>query len=548
MSLRARDPRLAVATVLTEGFLGRLAFGMLSFAFPLYALSLGLSLAQIGILVSLRSVFVLPLKPVAGWLSDRIGVRAVYLSGAAARTVAAALLFVFEGFIGLMFVRLLQGASAAGRDVASIGVIARDAEGRVGTAYSWYASAKHVGGVAGAGIAGLVIAASSGYQTLFVVVLILSILPVAAAWFGLQEVTDESKQDETQEDEREEQPVERGRVSEAFALVRELSGPVSVGMLVAASAYMVHGLFPVLATEYAGLTAAQAGLIYSLSAAVFLATGPVFGWIIDRRGRTLGIAWRSAANIGSSFLYILSPTFIGLAAARSVDDSGKAAFKPAWASAMVEISGADPKRRGKRLGVLDTSQSLGEAIGPALAGILWQTGGIAALFGVRIAIAIVAEISAIKVFGEFKGMGLRPSPRLTALSYLVPPALGLAASAGWLAGYSLGPGSLASPLALGVGGGAALAGILGGVFAGRQAHEAERRAMREDLRETLGDIAHDLRGPLSIVRGEVELVLAREDTEEADRRRSARTVVEEAGRMEEIIRRRREQAGGSQAP
>lgn len=542
MSLRARDPRLAVATVLTEGFLGRLAFGMLSFGFPLYALSLGLSLAQIGILVSLRSVFVLPLKPVAGWLSDRIGVRAVYLSGAAARTVAAALLFVVEGFIGLMFVRLLQGASAAGRDVASIGVIARDAEGRVATAYSWYASAKHVGGVAGAGIAGLIIAASSGgYQTLFILVLVLSILPVAAAWFGLQEVSEEGEMQEDDHDE--DDPIRRGRITEALALARELSGPVSVGMLVASSAFMVHGLFPVLATKYAGLSTAQAGLIYSLSAAVFLMTGPTFGWIIDRKGRTLGIAWRSAANIGSSFLYLLSPTFVGLAAARSVDDSGKAAFKPAWASAMAEIAAADPKQRGKRLGILDTSQSLGEAIGPALAGILWQTGGIVALFAVRIAIAVAAEVSAIKVFGEFKGVNTRPSPQLTALSYLLPPALGLTASAGWLASYSLGPGLLASPPALGVAGGIALAGILGGAFAGRRAHKAERRAAREELRETLGDIAHDIRGPLSIVRGEVELVLAREATEQADRERSGEAVVREVERMERILRQRREEAG-----
>ncbi len=542
MSLRARDPRLAVATVLTEGFLGRLAFGMLSFAFPLYALTLGLSIAQIGILVSLRSVFVLPLKPVAGWLSDRIGVRAVYLSGAFARTVAAALLFVVEGFVGLMFVRLLQGASAAGRDVASIGVIARDAEGRVGTAYSWYASAKHVGGVAGAGIAGLVIAASNdGYQTLFALILLLSVLPVVAAWIGLQEV---SEGDEIQEDDQEEQdPVRRGRITEALSFARELSGPVSVGMLVASSAFMVHGLFPVLATEYAGLTTAQAGLIYSLSAAVFLVTGPTFGWIIDRKGRTLGIAWRSVANIGSSFLYLLSPTFVGLAAARSVDDSGKAAFKPAWASAIAEISAADPKQRGKRLGVLDTSQSLGEAIGPALAGILWQTGGIVALFGVRIAIAVAAEVAAIKVFGEFKGVNMRPSPRLTALAYLLPPVLGLAASAGWLASYSLEPGSLASPLALVVGAGFALAGILGGTLAGRRAHEAERRAAREELRETLGDIAHDVRGPLSIVRGEVELVLAREDTEQPDRERSGEAVAQQVERIERILRQRREEAG-----
>ena len=68
----------------------------------------------------------------------------------------------------------------------------------------------------------------------------------------------------------------------------------------------------------------------------------------------------------------------------------------------------DPQKSGRRLGVLDTSQSVGEAIGPALATILWQSGGVFALFGVRIVIAVVAEIMALGVFGELGKHTLRP--------------------------------------------------------------------------------------------------------------------------------------------
>jgi MFS family permease len=150
------------------------------------------------------------------------------------------------------------------------------------------------------------------------------------------------------------------------------------------------------------LSVAQAGLIYSLSAAVFLVAGPLFGWISDRYGKLVGIAWRSAANIGSSLMYLAMPTFLGIAAARSVDDTGKAAFRPAWASAIADIAAKDPPRKGRRIGVLDAVQEVGEIAGPVLAGILWQTGGLFALFGVRIIIAIVAEISAIVVFGELR--------------------------------------------------------------------------------------------------------------------------------------------------
>jgi len=58
-------------------------------------------------------------------------------------------------------------------------------------------------------------------------------------------------------------------------------------------------------------------------------------------------------------------------------------------------------------------QEIGEIAGPALAGILWQTGGVSALFGVRIAIAIVAEISAITVFCELQNY----RPRLRILTW-----------------------------------------------------------------------------------------------------------------------------------
>jgi MFS family permease len=414
--VRARSARLALATVLAEGFLGRLTFGMVSFAMPLYAHKLGLSLSLIGILVSIRTLCVLPLKPVAGWLADRIGVRRVYLLGIFARTLSAALLLFAGGFTGLMAVRLLQGASAAGRDVASLGVIARDAASRVGTAYGSYASAKHVGGVAGAGLAGLIIAASGGaYQPLFVIVLCMSLLPMAAAWFGLREEPDSGPASEPEPEavepgaaDDEDRPRKVGRIADTISTLRELAGPASVGMLVATSAYMVHGLFPILATEYAGLSEAEAGLIYSFSAAFFLVGGPLFGWLIDRYGRIFGIAWRSAANIGSSFMYIAFPNFIGLAAARSFDDSGKGAFRPAWASTIAGIAARGPQKSGRRLGVLDTSQSVGEAVGPALATLLWQSGGVFPLFAVRIVIAVVAEVMALRVFGELGKHMLRP--------------------------------------------------------------------------------------------------------------------------------------------
>jgi MFS family permease len=416
--MQSRYPRAALMTIVVEGFLGRLTFGMVTFALPLYARSLGLSLAEVGVLVSLRAVVELALKPPAGWLADRIGVRRVYLGGGLARVFAAAALLLPGGILGLATVRALQGVSGAGRDVASLGVIARDAPTRIGGVFGWYTSARQIGNVAGAGVAGVMIAAAGGaFEPLWLLVMGLSVLPMAAVWIGLREIPaahvtvasqPEASLPTSGSAAHEHRPTPTSGLGGGMALVRELAAPASVGMLVSTGAFMVHGLFPVLATEYAGLSDEQAGLIYSLSAVVLLVSGPGFGWLIDRYGRLIGLAWRSTANIGSSFLYLASPTFVGLALARAVDDSGKAAFRPAWAAAMAQIANADPRRSGQRLGVLDASQSVGETIGPILAGILWESGGgVVVLFGVRIAIALAAELMSLYAFGELRGLWAR---------------------------------------------------------------------------------------------------------------------------------------------
>ncbi|MDX6725181.1 MAG: hypothetical protein QOD73_3585 [Solirubrobacteraceae bacterium] len=420
--MRARSPRAALATVFAEGLLGRLTFGMVSFALPLYAYHLGLSLAEIGVIVSTRAAFVLPLKPVAGWLVDRTSVRAVYIGGIVMRCLSAVVLLLAGDFVSLCLVRAMQGASAAGRDVASLSVIAREAEERVGTHYGLYTTVRQVGNVGGAGLAGMLLAVpGGGFQLVFLVVAAMSVLPLAAASFALRE-----------DPAAEPAPVERppaeapapaspqpriARVRDGLiATYSGLGGAASVGMLVAASAYMVHGIFPVLATTYGGLSNAQAGLIYAISTAVFCVAGPAFGWLADHSGRTIALSLRSICNVASSLLYIAFPSFAGLTVARCVDDGGKAAFRPAWASYITELAAEDRERQGRRLGALDTATSAGELLGPILAGILWQTGGILALFGVRIVIAIVAEVAAVRVFHErpARAPATRPGARARA--------------------------------------------------------------------------------------------------------------------------------------
>jgi len=447
-----------IAAILSEGLFGRLAFGMVSFGFPLYALALGLPLIEIGILITIRSLVMLPAKPLVGMLTDRIGLRTVYRASGLVRVLGAAGLLVAGDAFGLAMVRVLQGVSAAARDVGSLGVIARDGERRVATIVGWYVTAKHIGGVAGAGLAGMIIAVSGGsFTPLFVIVLSLSAIPVVTAWWGIP--ADEPRR-ATPPGQDDREPASR-ECPDSIGGLRRLAGPATVGGIIAASASMVHGLFPILATEYAGLDTAEAGIVYSLSAGVMLVVGPLAGFLSDRFGPVVGLTWRPIANIGSSLLYLVAPGFGGFTAARLLDDSGKSAFRPAWAATAAGIAARDPARRGQRLGILDGGQSAGEAVGPLLATVLWQTGGVALLFAGRIVVAVAGELAAFHVFGEAR---------------LIRE---------WV-------------------------------------HRSRRRG--EDARapgvSTDGIPHHELRGHLTVARGEIELVLAKPEVPDRERARS----------------------------
>jgi MFS family permease len=154
---------------------------------------------------------------------------------------------------------------------------------------------------------------------------------------------------------------------------------------------MLANLFPIFAVEYAGLTESQAGLIYMVAAS-FAVSGPLFGWLSDNVSRKLVLSVRSVANVASSVIYLVAPSFAGLAVGRALDDMGKAAFRPAWGALMAEVASLDRRRRARTMGSLSSGEDAGEIAGPVVAGLLWSTWGVAVLLAARIALAVVTEL------------------------------------------------------------------------------------------------------------------------------------------------------------
>jgi MFS family permease len=377
---RRIDP--ALLAIVGEGFFSRLSFGLISFALPLYAYRLGLSLTAIGFLLSLNLLVALALKPLMGAAADRFGRKLSFTVAIGLRSVVS-LLLVFATLPWHLFAtRTLHGFSISIRDPAANALIAEHGGKKaIASAFAWYQTAKSVAGALGKTAAGVLLAlTASNFSLVFGLAFVLSAVPIVLVVLFVREA--------------DERPVELDATGVAVPVEAQAERPeaprrspplfrfAGLGFLISGTAYMLANLFPVLAVEYAGLSEAEAGLIYSLAALVVLA-GPAFGWLSDNVSRKLVLSFRSIANVGSSVAYLVAPNFAGMAGGRMLDDLGKAAFRPAWGALMAHVSSFDRRRRARTMGYVSAGEDAREAAGPIVAGLIWSMWGVPVLLGVR---------------------------------------------------------------------------------------------------------------------------------------------------------------------
>lgn len=397
MIARAIRSNPTIAAVTAEGFLTRLGFGMVSFALPLYALALGMSVAEVGILYAVRSVTTIMVKPVMGWAADHLGRKRTLLAAVILRCLIG-FLFVFATLPWHLYViRILSGAMTAARDPSAAALIAEHGNKRnMASSFAWYTTAREVGKSLGYAVAGLLITAPGGYRTIFLIAFLTSCAALVTVIRYVREhknAEDEKVPDQKVFSSLQQQP---SKIHHSSLLIRY----AGFGLMVALNAEMMRGLFPIIATQYAHLTAGQAGIAAGASTIAILAAGPIFGWLSDNFSRKIALSARSFANLFSSLLYIFVPTFSGFLTARVMDDTGKAAFRPAWGAMLAEVSDADPASRGRTISLIDSASNIGEVLGPTLAGILMAAFGLPIMLSVRVVLSVIVEIQA---FITFKG-------------------------------------------------------------------------------------------------------------------------------------------------
>src|SRR5437762_6484536 len=167
MPKRSNTP--ALLALVAEGFLMRLGFGIISFAVPLYARKLGMSLAETGALLALTGIVKVALKPAAGWLADRVGAKRGLVAALTLRSVVS-FLFAFASTPWQLYsIRTVHGLSTSLRDPAVNALIAETGDEKaMASAFAWYFTAKSLANSMGKAVAGaLLTVTASNFTVVF---------------------------------------------------------------------------------------------------------------------------------------------------------------------------------------------------------------------------------------------------------------------------------------------------------------------------------------------------------------------------------------------
>src|SRR5437899_5877762 len=242
---------VSLLAIVGEGLFSRLSFGLISFALPLYARHLGLSLTEVGILVALNSAVAVALKPLLGWAADRFGLKRTFVAAISLRSLVSLLLGFASVPWELFAIRSAHGLSMSLRDPSANALIAEHGgEKSVASAFAWYQTAKSVAGSVSKAFAGILLTlTAANYPLVFFVAFALSVLPLLVVARYVKEESDTSHANGNPGSSQEPLP-QRDEVetSASATQVRPKVLPfVGLGFLIASTAEMLNGLFPILA-------------------------------------------------------------------------------------------------------------------------------------------------------------------------------------------------------------------------------------------------------------------------------------------------------------
>lgn len=361
-----------LSTLNSSIFLLSQPFFMLGMLLPIFGREAGANAVEIGLIFSAFSVMTILMRPIVGWALDRFGRRPFYLVGMLGYAVTMVGFAYSQDVLGMIVVRLLQGASSACVWLAASAIIAdvTDESNRA-HAFGGLTQASSRGSIMG----GLITFAvySSDLEKTFgremdpkTVLFLLFAIFALAAWFvsfsKLREINSHNDRSKTS-------PIVWSR---SWILLLFVT-------LVTAAAWAMTS--PVLILFLQEKLNADFGTIAwaFLPSGIIWATLPSqLGKLADRFGRKLlMILGLVASSLIMFFLPILT-SVVGLAILWALLAVCFAAGDPAEQALVADLT--DNNQRGRAYGLYVMMGDIGAAIGPLGGGLLYDSISTAAPF------------------------------------------------------------------------------------------------------------------------------------------------------------------------
>jgi len=379
--------------VVTIMALGVLAMSIVSPVLPLYLTSIDVSPEMIGFMFSIAMVGMMLGESSWGWVADKLGLKLPLVMGTAVSGLLV-LCFTFTSTIPLIFLIFfvwgILRSALFGPGRGYIGTIAPPM--RKATFMAIIAVMLSASRSIGALPSGF-IADTLGYNAVFYTAFGIGLLGSILVFLGLKKSPRAAPVPPVKSSDS------RQTLSERIAA--SIYRPLASQCFVAAFQYFGLGIFmaflPLLATQVAGLSASEVGILFTIGGIAAVVLGIPMGMLADRIGKKvfmiLGLLVSAGALAGTGY----STTFLSLTTFVVLRSLGMAMFSPA---ALGMLSESVPiHRQSTVMGVYGGfCENTGVIAGSAFGGLIWGIWGPQATFlagtisgclGVAVCLALV---------------------------------------------------------------------------------------------------------------------------------------------------------------
>jgi len=358
--------------VLFTLFMVSFSFGIIFPILPFYALSLGATPFELGMLTAVFALMSLVFSPIMGRLADKYGRKRLLMVGTIA-FAAGYVVFAFADSLWMAFAaRAFEGIAAAAMFPACLSLISDfSTEAQRGKAMGLVSMSFSVGMMAGPAFGG--IAASFAVRDAFLLAAFLALCNFASIAFQVKEPKEKKES--------------RDIATQEGSLLAHIKSPLLFLFLSSFMvAFMIGGIDAVLAlytAEQMGFTSAQIGIVFMYIGFLVMLMQFVAGGMINKYGEVNMVMWGLLLSGAGFLLLVFSQSWLMLMLALAVFVAGNALVFPSVNSL---ISKRVQGKRGAVLGLASSFSSGGQMVGPLVGGLLYGISHTLAFIGMAVLI------------------------------------------------------------------------------------------------------------------------------------------------------------------